>query len=422
MPIEILENLGEGSYGTVTKCKWNGRLFAMKKIKDDDLGMVSVQEIDIMRSLNHPNILHAEKIYVDTDSTSIFMELADGPLHRYPIETMEHLQYIGFQMIQALAFMETMGVIHGDIKTNNFLFFNDDENMDLKVKLADFSLASHSYGGSYYPMYRMYCSPYRPLEAWFNRTTTISDVWALGCCLYELITRDILFCEQTHDELYILALESFCKKTQQVFPDEYRERLELQRKRIQTVQEGDRAIALKVRRWEEIWRDLPEFVQKMLIVDPRHRIPASKLLREPCFEAFRQKFFNTKDTIILKGTIKKHTRRNTIPIDIIRERFLKADYHHVTRLIALDMFSKCLHIIPNEEVMNHFIYACFLLAVKLTEPSRYTEIFKIPSMRTMLEEIFHAEKKICQTLNYVIYPENEEIFNMTNEEIKMFYS
>lgn len=420
MPIEILEQLGEGSYGTVNKVKWNDEFYAMKKVNDDELGMVSVQEIDIMRSLEHPNVLKAEKIYVDETSTTIFMKVADGPLHRYPFQSQVHLEYVTFQMLQSLAFMETMGIIHGDIKTNNFLFFNDDERSDIVIKLADFSLASRSYGGAHHPMYQMYCSVYRPIESWFKRTTTLSDVWALGCCFFELMTRDALFCDQTHDELYIVALDSFCKKTHQPFPSEYQGRMEIQRKRVEGLYEQGHSITLKVRKWEELWEQIPEFVKKMLSVDPKRRTSASDLLKEPCFAAFRQKMFNSKNEIILQGKIVKHTRRNTVPMEIIKDRFMNTTYHMMTRIIALDLFSKCLHMARSEQETEDMINACTLLAIKMTEPSRYTQIYRMTGSK--FDGIFKAEKKICQTLNYILYPEIEELFNMTTEEIKMFYS
>jgi serine/threonine protein kinase len=421
MPIEILEQLGEGSYGTVSRVKWNGQTFAMKKVNDDELGMVSVQEIDIMRSIDHPNILKAEKIYMDDSSTTIFMKVADGPLHRYPFQTQTHLEYMTFQMLQALAFLETMGIIHGDIKTNNFLFFNDDANDDINIKLADFSLSSRSYGGAHHPLYKMYCSVYRPIESWFRKTTTLSDVWALGCCFFELLTRDSLFCDQSHDELYIVALDSFCKKTGQEFPSEYQGRMEIQRKRIENLYEQGHNVTLKVRKWDEMWAQIPNFVRKMLVVDPKKRSSASELLKDPCFEAFRQKIFHSKTEIVLQGKIVKHTtRRNTAPIQVIKDRFMNTNYHTVTKIIALDLFSKCLHMATSEQETEDMINACTLLSIKLTEPSRYTQIYNMTGSKT--DNIFKAEKKICQTLNYILYPEIEELFNMTPEEIKMFYS
>ena len=99
---------------------------------------------------------------------------------------------------------------------------------------------------------------------------------------------------------------------------------------------------------------------------------------------------------------------------------MNTNYHIVTKIIALDLSSKCLHTAQTEQETEDLINACTLLAIKLTEPSRYTQIYKMTGSKT--DNIFKAEKKICQTLNYILYPEIEELFNMTTEEIKMFYS
>ena len=82
--ITLLRLLGKGSYGEVyLSLKQNAKkLFATKKVKrkktDDEMTKYFKNEINILRILNHPNIVKLEEIKMDENNYYIVMEYING--------------------------------------------------------------------------------------------------------------------------------------------------------------------------------------------------------------------------------------------------------------------------------------------------------------------------------------------------------
>ena len=82
--ITLLRLLGKGSYGEVyLSLNQNAKkLFATKKVKrkktDDEMTKYFKNEINILRILNHPNIVKLEEIKMDENNYYIVMEYING--------------------------------------------------------------------------------------------------------------------------------------------------------------------------------------------------------------------------------------------------------------------------------------------------------------------------------------------------------
>ena len=135
-PSEVYKQIGEigeGSYGTIIKVKHRltGEIRAMKiiqkkrmayGIKEDNI----LEEIKILKSLDHPNIIKIYEFFSDNINFYIVMEyLSQGDLFSF-ISASRFLKEkvicsIIKQIMSAVAYLHSKNIIHGDIKLENIL-------------------------------------------------------------------------------------------------------------------------------------------------------------------------------------------------------------------------------------------------------------------------------------------------------------
>jgi mitogen-activated protein kinase 15 len=100
-----------------------------------------------------------------------------------------HKQYIMYQLLKALKYMHTAGMLHRDMKPSNMLL-----NSDCLVKVCDFglarSIASLSSNAGNNPVLTDYVATrwYRAPEILLGSTkyTKGVDMWSIGCILGEV--------------------------------------------------------------------------------------------------------------------------------------------------------------------------------------------------------------------------------------------
>lgn len=184
--------LGKGAFGSVYRAlNWGtGETVAVKQIKLADLPKselrVIMLEIDLLKNLDHPNIVKYHGSVKTPETLNIILEYCEnGSLHsisknfgRFP-ENLVAL-YMS-QVLQGLVYLHEQGVIHRDIKGANILTTKQG-----LVKLADFGVASRTSGlhessvvGTPYWM--------APEVIELTGATTASDIWSLGCTVIELL-------------------------------------------------------------------------------------------------------------------------------------------------------------------------------------------------------------------------------------------
>lgn len=233
--ITLLRSLGKGSYGEVyLSLKQNvKKLFATKKVKrkkaDDEMTKYFKNEINILRILNHPNIVKLEEIKMDENNYYIVMEYINGGelsdyLKKY-IEkygkpfSEEIVQYLMKQIISALIYIHDLNIIHRDLKLENIMVDFDNEKdkeelnmMKAKIKIIDFGFAimlsskfslTNSAVGTF-----MYMDP-KILKEFDNQVLVDKsrgygkevDIWSLGCICYQLFRGKYPFEAKTFEEL-----------------------------------------------------------------------------------------------------------------------------------------------------------------------------------------------------------------------------
>lgn len=147
------------------------------------------QEIDLMKSLDHPNIVRLYETFEDASDIYLVMEYcAGGELFDRLIEqgtfTEQMASVVMKQILSAVAYCHSKRVAHRDLKPENFLFLTPSQ--DSPLKLIDFGLASRFIPGE--PMGTRAGTPYyvspQVLE---GRYGPECDVWSVGVIMYILL-------------------------------------------------------------------------------------------------------------------------------------------------------------------------------------------------------------------------------------------
>jgi len=144
-------------------------------------------EIDLLRTLNHKNIVKYLGTSKDSKNLNIFLEKVTGGsleniYRKYPIPE-NILKIYTKQILEGLEYLHAYNIIHRDIKAANILF-----ETNAVCKLADFgsskkicSSMNKSLCGTPYWM-----APEVVRQSGHNR---FADIWSLGCTVYELFMR-----------------------------------------------------------------------------------------------------------------------------------------------------------------------------------------------------------------------------------------
>ncbi|EER05713.1 Calcium-dependent protein kinase, putative [Perkinsus marinus ATCC 50983] len=196
---EFFDKAGEGAFGKVlvVRHKITKHVRACKA-----MGLHSSQqrdliqtEIDLLKSLDHPNILKLFETYVDGSNMYLIMELCEGGslqnridyhyerLHS-PMTEGQVAMYMQ-QILSAIAYCHKQGILHRDLKPENILFVNRTRESPLKIidfglscTLEQLELVMQRAGTPHFMSPEMIQGDYNEL----------TDVWSIGVILYELLT------------------------------------------------------------------------------------------------------------------------------------------------------------------------------------------------------------------------------------------
>lgn len=191
---EKIRTIGRGAYGTAVlyRKKDDDSLVVLKEITIIDLNaterQASMNEVKVLSMLSHPNIVSYYDSFDEDGILWIEMEYADGgTLHEFLAKQESDLEekeiLIMFsQMVSALKYCHDNNILHRDLKTQNIFL-----TQEAKVKLGDFGIAkimtTHNAGNFTVVGTPYYISPEmcegKPYDS-------KSDIWALGCILYEM--------------------------------------------------------------------------------------------------------------------------------------------------------------------------------------------------------------------------------------------
>ena len=193
--------LGSGISGVVRLVthKATGVKYAVKCL---DLGLVDTEaglmqlreEIFIMCQLDHPNIVRLEEVYESHSEIYLVQELCLGgelfdrldeqPDYHY---TEAECARLIKQMLCAVRYLHSKGIIHRDLKLENFLFSSSAQ--DSELKMIDFGLSKHFRYGEIHQ--EAVGTPYTVApEVIRGRYDERCDIWAIGVIAFLLLSGD----------------------------------------------------------------------------------------------------------------------------------------------------------------------------------------------------------------------------------------
>jgi len=252
--------LEEGSISMIraAKKKSSGQMYALKtiplsRISPDCLAELR-NEINLLRSLDHPNIIKAVEAFDTRRRIHLVLELCTGGdlYSRHPY-TEEQACNITLQIASAITYLHDRGVVHRDLKFENVLFCS--KSTHSIVKVIDFGLSSkytpgHALHGSVGTLYCM--AP----EVIGGTSNEASDCWSLGVLVFMLLSSQMPFFGQNEDEVV---------------------------EKITTSNFG-----FRTSKWENISEEAKDLVRKLLVVDLKKRITAAQALEHAWLHDFRK--------------------------------------------------------------------------------------------------------------------------------------
>jgi len=189
--------IGSGTFGsaTVVKSLWDGHVYAAKEISmlsmKNDAKEKARNEVRMLAQLDHPNIIRYFSHFEGDASLFIIMEFADGgnlytrmKLQNGVLLSEDSVLHYFVQVCMALKYLHGNRMLHRDLKAPNVFLTSSGV-----VKLGDFGIATvldseeakaFTICGTPY-----YFSPEMCKNRPYNAK---SDIWSLGCVLYELST------------------------------------------------------------------------------------------------------------------------------------------------------------------------------------------------------------------------------------------
>lgn len=213
---DILNKIGDGAFSSVFLAVHRPTgihvaIKIIKKINDSEhhnsKSSDVMREVDILKSLDHPNIIKLFEFFEDDFNYYFVQELCENGnvahfIMEYGSSERPEIKKIFLELINALYYLhEVAHVIHCDIKAENILL--DSNN---NVKLADFGFSyNHTYTDEDNQKFseKIKGSPayIAPEVLQGGKNTILSDIWSSGVFLYFMLTGSLPFEDNELDGL-----------------------------------------------------------------------------------------------------------------------------------------------------------------------------------------------------------------------------
>lgn len=202
-----IEELGEGAYSIVTLIEYKGHLKAQKEsacMGKEGLTKHDVKELSFLRTFSNSNIidLNAVNISISKNCSEVFMIMEYIEINLMELIEKEEIDMnlikrYSLQLFNAIKYIHSFGILHGDIKPDNILVKGED------IKLIDFGL-SVPYTVDKQTKPNIWSLQYQPIEVFFTkRYGNNADIWACGVVIAEMIRGRHLFDIDSKDIMVI---------------------------------------------------------------------------------------------------------------------------------------------------------------------------------------------------------------------------
>ena len=356
---EIINLLGKGAFSTVSlvKRKQDNKIYALKCVQISKLSIHekknSLNEVRLLASINHKNIIsYKESFYNEENQTlNIILEYADdGDLQTKIISKKSSesifeektIWSIFIQMVKGLNELHNKKIIHRDLKSANiFLMKNGICKLgDLNVaKVVENGLLRTQTGTPYF------ASP----EIWEDKPYSFkSDIWSIGCILYQMAALQMPFQGKNIKEVYYNLKNIIIPPLPKIYSE-----------------------------------DLMSMIKKLLQLDPEMRPSTQDILNDEIIINKMKMFENDNDLINISmdiNNLKKNRNSNRLinSININDDKNLnyilpKKNYEENDKL---NLFPNGNNNINSKEKEVHIIFSERNISQKFNIPKDYKPIIK----------------------------------------------
>jgi calcium/calmodulin-dependent protein kinase I len=255
---DLKQELGRGAFSIVYLAaqKASGQQFAVKVINKKDLGKDYEKnlkmEVDILKKVNHPNIIALKELFDTPDKLYLIMELVTGgELFDKIVEKGSYTEHEAAQLVRkivsAVEYLHNLGIVHRDLKPENLLLKRADN--DLEIAIADFGLSKIV--GQQMMMQTACGTPSYVAPEVLNASGYGKevDMWSIGVITYILLCGFPPFYGDTVPEIFEQIMEANFD-----YPEEY---------------------------WGSVSKEAKDFINKLLVVDSDKRLSAGDALKHP---------------------------------------------------------------------------------------------------------------------------------------------
>jgi len=256
----ILQNkLGEGAFSIVhlaTKADKKQAKVAVKIVDRSQLPAEDeaslLQEVDILKSIEHPNIIRIFDFFPEKEKFYVVLEYAEGGelFDRIVEKTYydeKEARSLSTILLKAIKFCHDRCIVHRDLKPENLLLASKTE--DITVKIADFGFAVKSKTDKSLTTQcgtPGYVAPEILLSKPYGKSV---DMWSIGVIIFILLGGYPPFSDNNQGKLY-----KKIKAGQFEFHPDY---------------------------WGTISKEAKDLITKLLTVDPEKRFTADQALNHP---------------------------------------------------------------------------------------------------------------------------------------------
>ncbi|CAG9101240.1 RAC-alpha serine/threonine-protein kinase [Plutella xylostella] len=212
---EFVKVLGKGTFGKVvlSREKGTGKLYAMKILKKNLI--IQKDEVDhtltenhVLKKTRHPFLTALRYSFQTADRVCFVMEYANGGelffhLSRERSFSEDRTRFYGAEIVSALGYLHSEGIIYRDLKLENLLLDKDGH-----IKIADFGLCKVNI--TYGRTTKTFCGTPEYLAPEVLEDTDYGpavDWWGVGVVLYEMCCGRLPFYNRDHEVLFSLIVQ-----------------------------------------------------------------------------------------------------------------------------------------------------------------------------------------------------------------------
>lgn len=265
--------IGEGYFSKVKLAYKNiegeSKKYAVKMIykKRVDLSLREefLNELSILSTIDHPNVVKFFETYEDDHNYYLVMEYLEGgniferKENKSDGVNEAYISKIAHKIISAINYCHTIGVVHRDIKPENILFAY--KNPDSEVKIIDFGLSKKFNSASEDFMKSFIGTPFFVAPEVISMKYDFNcDLWSIGATMYMLFTGNPPFNSQNKNEI------------------------------LHSIQNNKPDFSQII--WKKVSSEAKDFVKKLLVKNPKKRMNS--------IQALNHKFLQDVNNLIHK--------------------------------------------------------------------------------------------------------------------------